>query len=234
MKLYTVLRADGWSYWCYAARHKWPLPQGGEPGDWIEVKGKFSLNERGLELFTLPQLVDWLGPVIWQAQGSGDSIVSDAKIVYRRARLVRKTAWDGLAARSFACDCAERALLIDQRAGRDLDEQLWQAVQVARRCLSDPTLADAIPPTGPVWMGVDACRNLEAWERGAAREAVAWAVGAAKASRDLLVPGDAASWADAASAVGAARAAQRAAWNVSPDACEAERRWQARRLASYL
>lgn len=127
---------------------------------------------------------------------------------------------DAAPLRIFAADCAERALLCAEAEGDKPDPRSLQAVEVARAHArgeaSDSELAaaraDAQDDTWAAW----------------AAEAAAW--GAAEAAR-------AAAWGAARTAArDAARAAARdAAWAVWDAATwDAERAWQAERLAGYL
>lgn len=56
----------------------------------------------------------------------------DTEVVTCRVRL-RRLRWDETIARMFAADCAEAALLGEQACGREPEQPLWHAVEVARR-----------------------------------------------------------------------------------------------------
>jgi hypothetical protein len=130
MTLYKVLREDGSAH--HGGRGRWPLPAGDEPGEWLEVKGALIPCKRGLHLCRPQDLVHWLGPAIFVAEYDGDELVEDGnKIVVRRARLLRRTAWDRSMAVTFAADCAERVLPIFEKS-RPKDERPRKAIAAAR------------------------------------------------------------------------------------------------------
>jgi len=139
--------------------------------------------------------------------------------------------------RLLACDCAERALRWERRAGREPDERSWSVVAVSRRYAngeaSDEELAAA---EAAAWAAWDA---RPTWAAEAAAEAAAWAVWDATpawdatAARAAAWAADRAAWGAACTAAWAAcvaRAAGVAAWA----AWDAERRWQLKRVARYL
>ncbi len=205
--LYKVTDEDGS---CYHGGHGgWHLPTAEGPGDWMpELRGTLEPCRRGYHLCREPDLVNWLGPVIWIAEYDGDRVdvdsANEGKVVVRRARLVSRVAnWDAQIARLFACDCAYRALCREQEQGREPDPRSWAAITVARRfAYGEATQTELDAAGAAAW----AAARVAAWD--AARVA-AW-----DATRDAA--GD------------AARAAARDA------ACDAERQWQTERLRWYL
>jgi len=126
--------------------------------------------------------------------------------------------------RLFACDCAERALKRERKAGREPDERSWKAIIVSR-----------------LYANGEANLQELAAARAAARDA-AWDAGAAAraAARDAAWDaGDAANAAaNAAWAAYAADDAANAAWAAARAAGDAayaaEIKWQRKRLARYL
>jgi len=109
--------------------------------------------------------------------------------------------------RLFGCDCAERALKRERKAGREPDERSWKAIIVSRLYANgEANLQELDAARAAAW---DAARAA-AWDaaRAAARDA-AW-----DAARD---------------------AAWEAAWEAARAAArEAEIKWQRNRLARYL
>lgn len=72
-------------------------------------------------------LLEWLGPDIWECQAAGPIVHSDNKAVACSIRVIRRTpCWDSRSARLFAADCAERVLHLNSHP------TVAQAVQVAR------------------------------------------------------------------------------------------------------
>jgi len=105
--------------------------------------------------------------------------------------------------RLFACDCAERALQRERRAGREPDKRSWDAVHIARLYAEGKAAEDQL--------------QVARAAAGAAARAAAWAAVRAAAR--------AAAWA-AAGAAGAASDAGAAAGAAG----DAERKWQIERL----
>lgn len=139
MTLYKVLSHDGSAI---MGRGSWPLPsvQGilrsgavhYRPSEWMTVQGQLVPCANGLHLADGEfQLLTWLGPRIFEAEYDGERIDCDDKIVVRRARLLRETAWDDRAARLFACDCAERALPVWE-GEYPTDERPRASIETAR------------------------------------------------------------------------------------------------------
>jgi len=115
--------------------------------------------------------------------------------------------------RLFACDCAERALKRERKAGREPDERSWKAIIVSRLYAN----------------GEANLQELDAaW---AAAGDAAWAAAYAAYAADAAARD---AWA-AAYAAYAADAAARDAWAAARDAARAaEIKWQRNRLARYL
>src|SRR5690606_1262980 len=210
----------------------WHLPDGGRPGEWMpEITGLVPF-QRGYHVAAGNQLVDWLGPELFEVECRGEHIDHGDMHVFGQARLVRRVdTWNDRTARLFAADCAARVLPVfeaccpgDMRPHRAIDvarafaagqatgEDL-AAARDAARAAAERAARDA--PWDAAWDAAgDAARaaaraaaGLAAWAaaRAAAGDA-AWAAARAAA-------GDAA-WAAARAAAGwAARdAAGDAAW----------------------
>src|SRR5690606_17480587 len=89
----------------------WHLPDGGRPGKWMpEITGLVP-GQRGYHVVAPDQLVDWLGPELFEAECRGEHIAHGNVHVFGEARLVRRIdAWNDQTARLFGADCAARAL----------------------------------------------------------------------------------------------------------------------------
>ena len=103
---YKVLGRGGVA--CHGGYGKW-LPA----NRWMpEIKGIVPCA-RGYHLLAREQVILWLGPEIWTADGRGEHIEQSDKHVFGQARrLKRFRTWNARTQRLFACDCAERVLPI--------------------------------------------------------------------------------------------------------------------------
>lgn len=128
---YKVLDEDGTSP---VVGHKWPLPEDGKPGRWVKATGPLALCENGVHLCDGErQLLNHLGPVIYEAEVRGERIDGDDKIAVREARLVRRVPrWNERTARLFACLCAERVLPAFESRFPE-DDRPRRAIAVTRR-----------------------------------------------------------------------------------------------------
>ena len=230
MTYYKVLNADGTPF--HGGRGVWHLPKGKRPGKWMQpIEGKLEACANGYHLCRRGDLVQWLGPVIFEVEYKGIVVSADNKIVVRNTRLVRKlNTWTDRTARLFACDCAERVLhLYDDRSPDD--RRVRNCIEIARKVANgDLPIAELAAARAAVWGAARAAAWDAAWDAGAAARAAAW-----DAARDAA--GDAAR--DAAGAAGAAaRDARAAAWDAGAAARDAakaaEREWQTERLFDYL
>jgi hypothetical protein len=217
-KYYKVLNFNGTP--CHGGSGAWSLPTGDEPGEWMPLIADIKLCERGYHLCKRGQLMQWLGPAIYEAEWAGAIIEQSDKCVVSQARLIRRLdAWTERAARLFACDCADEAL----KLVRSPDPRSIEVVRVARRyAMGDASRDQLGAARDAAW---DATRDA-AWDAaGDAAWAAAWAAARATA-RD-------AAWAAArATARDAAWAATRdAAWAAARDAAHA---WQTARLFQIL
>jgi len=79
-------------------------------GQWTKkIRGPLVECVNGFHLCTASDLLSWLQPEIYEAEGDGDSLIGRwNSIVFRRARLIRRLrTWNQRTARLFACDCVE-------------------------------------------------------------------------------------------------------------------------------
>jgi hypothetical protein len=76
---------------CHGGDLEWPLPQGDQPGEWIEYNGRLVACEKGLHLTSDPAV--WYtksGLTVFVAEFDGDHYqCDDDKIVCRKVRLIR-------------------------------------------------------------------------------------------------------------------------------------------------
>jgi len=169
--LYKVLNTDGSP--CHGGG-TWHLPTDDGPGEWMPaIKGKLVACQNGYHLCREQDLINWLGPAIYEAEYRGERVDDDNKIVVREARLLRRIdAWNDRTARLFACDCAERVLHIFERERPD-DDRPRQAIEVARRYARGQATEDELGAAR------DAARNAaSAAARDAARNAERiWQIG---------------------------------------------------------
>src|ERR1700761_4910024 len=105
MLAYKVLR-DGRSEF---TGWRWPLPEPGQPGEWVHAAGPIALCVNGIHAASTEQLPHWLGTEIWEIELGGDVVRDEAALVASRARLVsRVDAWDEAMQQRFAEMCADR------------------------------------------------------------------------------------------------------------------------------
>lgn len=106
--LFKITQENGEPY--HGGSGAWSLPKGKRPGTWrTVVTGRLEPCSNGLHLARKGDLLEWLGPVIWEAEHDGEIIECPDKVVVRKARLLRRVGgWNEQTARLFAADCAER------------------------------------------------------------------------------------------------------------------------------
>ena len=192
----------------------WPLPHGKRPGQWLPtVERDLVTYENGYEVYTPKQLLQYLGPAIWEVEVRGELLETGKVTMVREARIIAPTCWNEHSARLFACDCAERALSGERRAGREPDKRSRDAVKVARRYAEgQATNQELTAARDSAWAAFDASNAddsatrcvFDACDVYDTRSAL-WQV-----TKDTL-------WADTGVAT----------W-------EAELHWQAKRLLEYL
>lgn len=128
---YKVLNEDGSA--CYGGHGQWSLPHDGKPGEWMpDIVGELVLCENGYHLCREGNLLDWLGPAIYEAEAGGGIVDGDNKIACTRARLLHRLKWDERIARLFACDCAEQVLPLFEQKYPD-DARPRQCIETTRR-----------------------------------------------------------------------------------------------------
>jgi hypothetical protein len=220
---------------CHGGTGAWPAP-----GEWLEVTGELVPCKHGLHLCREQDLVNWIGPEIWEAEYEGERVDGDDKIVVRKARLVRKCEnWTERTARLFACDCAEHVLPLYEKWNPE-DKRPRQTIEVARRYANGEATSGELSAACAARAAARAAAIDAAWAAAmaaaCAARAAAWAA-ARDAARDAaMAAARAAARAAAIDAAWAAardaeRAARAAAWAAARDA---ERKWQTARLMDYI
>ena len=131
MKLYKVLGKGGVS--CNGGSGKWFLPKDDKPGKWMPpIKGKLKPCENGYHLCRFENLLEWINEEIYEAEGRGENIECDNKIVFGEARLLKKLeSWNEKKARLFAAECAEHVLPIFEKEYPQ-DDRPRKAIEAAR------------------------------------------------------------------------------------------------------
>ena len=234
MMFYKVLNLDGSP--CNGGDGKWHLPtkkRDGtwKPGKWMPVLTDLVPCKHGYHLCRENDLLQWLGPLICIAEGRGEQIVCDDKVVFAQARLLSiYETWNERTARLFAADCAERVLPIWEKKYPD-DLRPRKAIEAARLFadgkITKEKLADA-RVAARVAAGVATGDAVRAAVRVAARVAAGVATGDAVRAAVRV-----AAWAAARDAAGAA--AWDAAWAAARAAAwDAECEWQIKRLLESL
>ncbi len=194
--MYKVLSGDK-SF--NGGEYEWSLPTKNPdgtwtPGEWTDpVADKLIPCGNGYHLCHREDLIQWLGPDIYEAEADNEIIEDDDKIVTRRARLLRKVeAWNDRTARLFAVWCAREELkLIDNPDPRSIS-----ACDVAERYANGAATQEEL-----------AAARAAAWVAAAdAAWSAAWS--AARAAEDAAAD---AAWSAAWSAAEAAAYAARSA-----------------------
>jgi len=235
MMFYKVLNLDGSP--CNGGDGKWHLPtkkRDGtwKPGKWMPVLTDLVPCKHGYHLCRENDLLQWLGPLICIAEGRGEQIVCDDKVVFAQARLlsIRKI-WDERTARLFAADCAENVLPIWEKEYPD-DLRPRKAIIAARAfvdgLITKEELARATSAVCAAW-ATNVARAVYATSAAAVEAAsAAWAASAARATS--------AAWAARAARATSAAWAARAVWaaRATSAAWAAEREWQTKRFMEYL
>ncbi|MEO5347470.1 MAG: hypothetical protein H7834_14000 [Magnetococcus sp. YQC-9] len=233
---YKVLGEDG--VCCHGGAGRWKVD-----GSWMPtVHGGLSPCVRGYHLCRGVDLVDWLGPVIWIAEGQGKSFTDTRFQIFQEARVIRRLeAWTPVVARGFAVECASRALPILQ-AVLPGDERAVEALVKTRHVIyGTGSTADMMASAAGAW-------EVARMVNGAARDAAMAAYGAAVWESDGLAAWAAVGSARAAIAAAAAersladskaqgvhpRDAERQAGIASSQAMGTEKAWQTGRLQELL
>ena len=198
----------------------WNWPKNGNPGRWMPKINKIIPCQSGYHLCEFPDILEWLGPEFFEAEGRGKFIRHENnKTVFQEARLIRKIeSWNDKTIRFFAADCAEHVLhIFEKEYPKNLKPR--QAIQAARDFAN-----------GKIGDTARAASWAAAWDAArAASWAAPWDTARAAAWDASWAAARAAAWAASwAAAWDASRAAARAA------AWDAERKWQIELLEKIL
>jgi hypothetical protein len=249
---YKVLGPNGEAY--HGGRGSWPLPHDGQPGEWIHVDGQLVPCHRGLHLCRRTDLIQWLGPEIYEAEFSGEPVIRDDKIVVGSARLLRRLdTWNETTARLFAADCAAYAVSACRRRDIPIDPRVSEAIRVARSyargeiadeerqsaelqaaaCAAE-SAADSVGSWAATWSALGSAARTAAWSAAksaawSAADSIAGSIAGSIASLAASLAAD--SVADVATlAADSDSDSKSAAWSA---ARAATRTWQTERLFEY-
>ena len=107
---------------------RWPRPQDGEPGGWVEVVGPLIVGSNGVHACVEGELVNWIDDELWAIELAGEILEHEGVLVARRGRLLHLVEhWDSASAGAFAADCVRsiRAHAAEalRREGRDQEAE---------------------------------------------------------------------------------------------------------------
>jgi len=113
---------------CNGGKGKW------KPGVWMpELDLPLVPCSHGYHLCRKKDLISWLDVEIWIAEGRGERVVCDDKVVFQQVRIIKKLDnWNEQTARLFACDCAEHVLKYYEKEYPN-DYRVRGCIDVARR-----------------------------------------------------------------------------------------------------
>ena len=86
MRAYKVLNNSGRSDF---SGSYWPLPEPGQPGEWVVAEGESRLCQNGIHATTVDQLPHWLGMELWEIELAG----RDPARRGRAGRVTRRDSW---------------------------------------------------------------------------------------------------------------------------------------------
>lgn len=88
---------------------RWPLPENGEPGPWVEATGPLALCADGIHACPPESLTRWLAWELWSIELGGDVAEHGSVLLAGRGRLLRRIpGWNAELARSLMEDCIAR------------------------------------------------------------------------------------------------------------------------------
>lgn len=104
---YKFLRPEGVGPF---SEYRWPLPVGGEPGEWVVAATGGGLCRVGVHACERRHLPRWIWEELWEIELDGEIERRRHKLRAPRGRLLRPVeAWSVQTAREFARACATRA-----------------------------------------------------------------------------------------------------------------------------
>lgn len=128
-----------WKWLDSASRSAHPLgdPLPWTPGVWQPaVQRPVWMCIRGYHLCRDRDLAGWIYETLWTAEARGERFEGDDKIVVEQARIIRRVdGWTEAVARTWAMDCAIRALpvlAVPDEPDRPVRDRLTAAVDLAR------------------------------------------------------------------------------------------------------
>ncbi len=140
MIAYKFLRPDATSIF---TAFGWPLPDGGQPGGWIDAA--VDPCRSGIHACRPSELPLWIGQALYQIELAGEIIEQRWKLVASRGRLVRRIErWNDQLRGAYTRMCADRAHELALGASPALT--VWDAVV-------EPSM-----PEGPALLGFVAAR----------------------------------------------------------------------------
>lgn len=90
--------------------HRWPLPAGGRPGEWVEGDLDHAVCRGGIHACEGRHLARWIWEELWVIELGGEVEVHGHKLRAERGRLLRRVEeWSAPTAKAFAAICARRA-----------------------------------------------------------------------------------------------------------------------------
>ena len=147
-------------------------------GTWAPPVAKLSVCASGYHLCREQDLIPWLREELYEAEGDGASVESNDKIVFTRARLLRRVeTWNRRTMILVAADWAEHVLpIFESKYPKDNRPRL--AIEAAKN--GDTTAASAIAAAA---YAADAAADADAAAAAAATAAAAYAAAASKTER---------------------------------------------------
>ena len=89
---------------------RWPVPENGAPGQWVEATGKLVDCFNGVHACRVRDLPSWIDDELWTVELGGNLVERETMVIADRGRLVRRVeGWTAAAASDFAEACARRA-----------------------------------------------------------------------------------------------------------------------------
>ena len=164
-------------------RKPWP-----PPGEWCEVKGELRPCRHGLHLCGRGDLVQWLGPQIWEAEYDPmrPFLLVDGKIIAGCARLLRLVdSWTDETARRFAADCAEHVLPIFECTFPG-DLRPRKAIETAKRYAAGGISLKELSAAWSAALSADAALSA-AWSTALSADAALSAARSASRSADAAL-----------------------------------------------
>ncbi len=92
------------------SEHAWPVPVGGEPGEWVAGGLEPPVCRSGVHACEARHLARWIWEELWEIELDGEVETRRHKLRAPRGRLLRRVeTWSPPCAKDFAESCAARA-----------------------------------------------------------------------------------------------------------------------------